>query len=323
MKNYLLSISILKYSIFAFIGSLVFIIFFTSKVYKSESVIDVNTNQTESFATSITNSFLPSVGTNDAFQVMLYLQSNESSNLLRKEYKVDKFFLKDEISFFSKFRDNRFQNFHNYLTNKISITSDGDSGTLTIATYAFVPQDAKSLNLSLVDITANFFNRKARLAAINSRSGKICELLLTNTSVIDMATNEINNIEPLIEINEVNSLNQLLINKAENFKEYCIRKINDTSKSLYDSNENSLNIPAFELRSINVEAAKNIITQIYEDSLGAISEAEYIDVIVEPVIPDKAESRLAVIISLIIFCITFLTLVAIKICIRLSDEFSF
>tara|TARA_A100001011_G_scaffold339852_1_gene371522 strand:+ start:161 stop:1129 length:969 start_codon:yes stop_codon:yes gene_type:complete len=320
MKAYILNIPVIKFSIYAFLSSFIFITFFTSPVYKSESVIDVSSNQAESFASSFTSSFLPSVSSNDAYQVMLYLESNEASNLLRKEYNIVDFFKRDHVSFFSKYKETRFNNFHEYFKNKLSIKTDGESSTLTISTYAFSPEDAKSFNLSLVDITANFFNRKTRLAAINSRSGKICELFLTNSGVIDLATNDLN-IKPLIEINEVNSLNELLINKAENFKDYCINKINSTDDTEALSDQGPLNIPAFEMRSINVEASKNIITKIYEDSMGVISEAEYIDVIVEPVIPDNEESKMAILKALIIFFVTYLLIVTLKISIRLTDEF--
>ena len=44
----------------------------------------------------------------------------------------------------------RFNNFHEYFKNKLSIKTDGESSTLTISTYAFSPEDAKSFNLSLV-----------------------------------------------------------------------------------------------------------------------------------------------------------------------------
>jgi hypothetical protein len=83
-----------------------------------------------------------------------------------------------------------------------------------------------------------------------------------------------------------------------------------------------INIPVFELRTINAQASKNIITEIYQDSMGVISEAEYIDVVAEPIDADKSESKLTFFISLIAYIITFLFLISIKIFIRLTDEFT-
>ena len=204
------------------------------------------------------------------------------------------------------------------MEGKLKISVDANSNTLVLETYAFSPEDAKLFNLSLVDLISDFLTKKARLAAINSRSGKICELYLANSGLIGLNINEIE-FESEALLDESSSLNKLLVNKADNFKEYCINKLNNPSVS--EGYEESLNIPAFELRAVNAEASKNIITEIYQDSFGIISESEYIDIVAEPVVADKPESKLTFLISIIVYAITFISLITVKIFIRLTDEF--
>jgi capsular polysaccharide biosynthesis protein len=320
VKNFILRISAPRISSIASIICAIFIIFFISPSYKSSSGLDVTSNGSNSFASSFTSSFISS-GDSDAFQVKLYLESNEASDILRNKYEIESFYLKDSISFFSKFRDPWYQNFHEYLERKINITVDSNSNTLLIDTFAFTPKEAKILNLSLVDLTSDFLNKKARLAAINSRSGKVCELYLANSGLIGLELNELK-FESETAINNVNSANQLLESKADSFKEYCLNKMNNSSNISGATDKAIINIPVFELRTINAQASKNIITEIYQDSMGVISEAEYIDVVAEPIDADKSESKLTFFISLIAYIITFLFLISIKIFIRLTDEFT-
>lgn len=298
----------------------IFIIFFTSFVYKSSSALDVTSNSSDSFTPSFASSFISSSGSSDAFQLKLYLESNEASNILRHKYEIESFYVKDSISFFSKFRDSWYEDFHSYLQKKLNITVDSNSNTLEIETFAFSPEEAKILNMSLVDITSNFLNKKARLAAVNSRSGKVCELFMANSGLVGLKLNELE-FETQTLAYQANSLNELLLKKADSFKEYCLNELNNRSNIEDSSDSKSLNIPAFELRSINAEASKNIITDIYRDSMSIISEAEYIDVISEPVIADKPESKSTFLMSVIVYVISFIFLITINIFIRLKDEF--
>lgn len=319
MREFFLNIAVPRVSLLSALVSSIFILSLTSSVYKSSSAIDVSSSGSDSFASSFTSSLVSSSGSSDAFQIKLYLESHEASNTLREKYEIENFFVKDDISFFSKFRNTWYQNFHEYLEGKLKISVDANSNTLLIETFAFSPEEAKLFNLSLVDIISDFLNKKARLTAVNSRSGKMCELYLANSGLIGLNINEIE-FESRVLFNESSSLNKLLIDKADSFRDYCVNKLNSPSNP-ETPNKESLNIPSFELRAINAEASKNIITEIYQDSIGIISEAEYIDIVAEPVIADKPESKMTILISLIVYAITFIALITIKIFIRLTDEF--
>jgi hypothetical protein len=320
MKTFLLNIPIAKLSFIVAVAALLFITFFITPTYKAESIIDVNNSEEGLTTSSLASSFIQNDASSDAYQVKLYLESNESIDLLKNSYEIDNYFKHENISYFSQYKSER-QNFYKYIENKINIIVDGESDTITIETHAYNRDDAKMFNLSVVDITANFFNRKARLAAINSRSGKICELFLANSGVIGLEIGDLDQ-EDQIEIDQINSLNDLLIIKAETYRDYCINRINNQT-DIESTNEYSLSIPAFELRTINAGALKNIISALYEDSMGIISEASYIDVIAEPVVADMPESKSSIVISIIVFFFSSLILITIKIFIRLTDEFNF
>ena len=321
MKSNFINISVSRVSLVIATITVVFIIFFTSFTYKSSSAIDVTSNNSDSFASSFASSFISSSGSSNAFQLKLYLESNEASNILRDKYEIENFYVKDSISYFSKFRDSWYQDFHVYLQKKLNISVDSNSNTLVIETLAFSSEEAKILNLSLVDIISDFLNKKTRLAAAYSRSGSVCELYMADSGLIGLNLNG-SQFESQTLVYEASTLNQLLTNKADNFKEYCINKLNNPSNVTGSKDNKSLNIPAFELRSINAEASKNILTQIYEDSMNIISEAKYIDVISEPVLAEKPESKLTFQIFILTYAITLIFLITIKISIRLADEFN-
>jgi hypothetical protein len=118
-------------------------------------------------------------------------------------------------------------------------------------------------------------------------------------------------------INDVSSANELLASKARKFQDFCISEFN-TNKNI--KNE-GLIIPDFELKSINANATKKIISDIYANSMDAVTEVDYMEIIVEPVLSTTPESKRIIILSLIVYALSTLTLLTLKIMIRLSNEF--
>jgi capsule polysaccharide export protein KpsE/RkpR len=100
MKQFFLNIAVPRISFLSAVVSSIFILSLTSSVYKSSSAIDVSSSGSDSFASSFTSSLISSSGSSDAFQIKLYLESHEASNILREKYEIENFFVKDDISFF-------------------------------------------------------------------------------------------------------------------------------------------------------------------------------------------------------------------------------
>jgi hypothetical protein len=309
-------LSVFRTSLVISLLTFCFIVIAITPVYKSKSIIDIAQDKNESF--SIATSLLSSNNSSEAFQVKLYLESNELSELYKSSYDVEELFANKNISYFSRYKENFFSTFHKYFQKKINVIVDADSDTLIIETFAYTPESAKNINLQLINITANFFNRKSRLAALNDRSSKFCELYFTNAGIINAnpPLGLLRN-DSLKIIDESLSANDLLSNKAKSFQDFCISEFN-MNKNI---NGQIVDIPDYELRTINAEASKKIIGDIYMTSMSAIAEVDYMQIIAEPVISTRPESRKALILSLLSFVFSTITLVSIKIIYRLSNEF--
>ena len=318
MKSLISNIALLKATVGAGLITALFITIFITPVYKSKSIIDVSRNETESVSSSIVSSILPSSGSQDAFQVKFYLESQEASDSFRKRVNVLNLFSNDKITFFSKYKEkSRWNSFHDYFQNKINILVDIDSNTLIIETFGFTAADAKNINLHLVDMTANFFNRKSRLASLNARSSKICELYTANTGVL-LSDEEINFPTDDGNVSQSSSANELLINKAEDYKNHCLDQLETNDAEI----ESFIKIPAYELKNINAEASKRIITDLYQKSMDTVSEADYMEIIAEPMISEKTESKRTFLLTILVMACLFTVLLGTKIIFRLSDEFT-
>tara|TARA_Y100001934_G_C12261571_1_gene730282 strand:+ start:377 stop:1333 length:957 start_codon:yes stop_codon:yes gene_type:complete len=317
MKKLILTFPIIKISLILSAFVFLFITFFTSPLYKSQSVIDVSLNESESISSSLVDSILPSSGANDAFQVKLFLESYEASSIFRDKLNIEELFVNDAISAFSRFRVNSRKNFHDYFQDKINILVDGDSNTLIIETYAFNPKDAKNINLNLINMTADFFNRKSKLASLNAKSNKICELYSANIGILDL---EGLKTDADFYVDGSQSANDLLVAKAEKYKDECLEQLEEAS--FENDKINFLNIPSFELKNINAEASKRIITDLYQKSMDAVSESDYMEIIVEPMVPDKPEDRRAWLFGILTFILVLICLISLRIIVKLSDEFN-
>lgn len=314
--NLILNIPIFKLSVFLSFLCYLFITFLTSPVFKSTSIIDVS-SENEQISTS--SSFLDSFGgtsAKDAFQLKSYLESKEASNFFEQNADIEKIFSNEEIKYLSRYRLNGSTSFHDYFIRKIDITIDADSNSVIISTDAFNASDALYINLELINMASEFFNRKARLSSINSKASKICELYSINSNILNIEPIEYEYDEKLVEKSE--SANELLILKSQNYRDFCLENFN----SRINSSENDLNLfPSFEIKNINAGASKQILADIYNDSLDSITSSNNIQIIAEPVKSDNYESLNRLVYCILVFAISFILLVTLKVVIRLRNEF--
>jgi hypothetical protein len=120
-----------------------------------------------------------------------------------------------------------------------------------------------------------------------------------------------------LAIDGVTSANELLASKARKFQDFCIKEFN-TNKNIKNA---GLIIPDYELKSINADATKKIISDIYSNSMDAVTEVDYMEIIVEPVVSSTPESKRIIILSILAFVLSTVVLLTIKIILRLSNEF--
>ncbi len=315
MKNLILKISIYKFSLFVGLTTALFINFFLSPQYKSQSIIDVSSDEAPLVATSLVSSFMSQGGSTISFQIKSFLESKESSKIIETKIDINEFFASDNVTFFSKYKKRKNNSFHEYLANKIKITIDSDSQAIFLETFAFKPNDALLLNLEIINMTVNYLNRSARLTSFNSKTNKVCDLYFINSDVLN---SEITFLEDSELPGKVDSANELLLAKALNFKEFCLENLEGRPEMpLQDTNL----FPSFELRSINADASKKVLTEIYEESLDSFASSNNIKIIAEPILAENQEDKNIFLLSLLAFLSTFVVLVGIRILIRLNEEF--
>lgn len=312
--NFMKSISILNFSFLAVLGTIIFLTLFVTPKYKSSSIIDVSIEDESLVSNSFLNNFVSSGGSSESFKIKLFLESEEASRSLQNTLDIKKIFANDDISYFSRYKGNI--TFHEYLQSIIDIKIDTDSNAVNINTYAFKKEDSLKLNLELINMVVNYLNRTARLSSFNSKTNRICDLYFINSDVLnnDAIFFEDDSKMP----NEATTANELLLRKALDFKQFCSENLDSESKSqLLESDL----FPSFELNKLNVDASKKVLSQIYEDSIGAFASSNNIKIIAEPMLAEDYENRNILLLSLLSFICSYILLLGLKILLRLTDEF--
>ena len=119
-------------------------------------------------------------------------------------------------------------------------------------------------------------------------------------------------------VEESKTATELLLSKSIRYKDMCIEKLTNEDDNIMDNIEV---FPSFELRNINAEASKQVLLEIYDKSLGTISTTSFLKIIAEPVTPIIQEKKNAFLLSLLVFAVSFISILSIKILLRLSDDF--
>lgn len=315
MKKFFMQIPTLKVSFLAFIVSIIFINFFISPSYKSQSILDISTEDDPISTGSIFDSFVSS-GPEDAFQLKSFLTSTEASLLFQEAFDIKKLFSNNEISFFSKYKQRKRSSFHDYYLSKVALTVDPDSNSLIIDTFAFDPVDALQINLQLINMSADFFNRKARMQSFNIKTSKICELYSINSDILNQDLVDFK--EDYSIVGEADSANDLLMTKSMRYKEECLNRLNTDDNDLKN---NSDIFPFFELKNINADASKQVLLEIYDKSLDSVTASNNLKIIAEPTKASVEEVKNITLYSILVFAVCFISILSLKILLRLNDEF--
>ena len=315
LKNFFLEISVFKTCTSIFFLTVLFLNIFITPQYKSTSIIDISDGEQPLLSTSILSTFVDSGGQSESFQLKLFLESLEASELLKSKINVDDFFGNTDISYFSRFYNNGENSFHDYLSSKINISVESESGAIVIDTFAFKKNQALTLNLEFINMTVNYLNRTARLTSFNSKISKVCDLYFINSDVLNYDTVLS---EDSITPENFTSANELLLAKALDFKEFCTNNLKSQDES--ELSQSGL-FPIVELKKLNADASKQVLSQIYEDSLGAFGSTNNIKIIAEPILPEDFESKNIFLYSFLSFAFSYIFLISLRIIFRLNDEF--
>ena len=315
MKSIFLNLPILRVSFFAFLGCVIFMNFFITPSFKSQSILDISSDDETISAGSVFDTFVSS-GPKDVYQLKAFLTSEEASGIFKDTLNTKKLFSRDDISFFSKYRQSRRNSFHDYFQKKIFLSIDSDSNALIVETFAFSPKEAQLINLQLINMSSDFFNRKARIQSLNIKTSKICELYSINSDILNLDDIDLDFDKELVLDSE--TANQLLLSKSLKYKELCLSRLEQDDKE----NEKTLDIfPFFELKNINADASKQVLLEIYDKSLDSVTASNNLRIIAEPIIPSTEEDKDILLYSILAFVITFITILSLRILLRLNQEF--
>ncbi len=315
MKNFFVSLSIPKISGLMLISCSLFMTFFISPSYKSQSILDIS-SEDESMSTNTLFDSIVTPGPQDAYQLKAFLSSNEASSIFEKNTDINKIYANEDITFFSRFRKNKRNSFHDFYLKKIFLSIDADSNALIIDTFAFSPEDAQFINLQLINMSADFFNRKARMQSFNIKTSKICELYSINSDILNLDMTDFDSDSELVSKSD--SANELLLSKSMRYKDLCLERLDESSE---DDQATSEIFPFFELKNINADASKQVLLEIYDKSLDSVTSSNNLKIIAEPITPTTAENKNIILYSILVFVITFITLLSMKILLRLNEEF--
>ncbi|MFW2446061.1 MAG: capsule biosynthesis protein [Qipengyuania pacifica] len=121
-------------------------------------------------------------GTEQASEILGYVQSRDALSDLSKRVDVRAAFSSPEADPFSRFplmyQSDSFENLYEYYRSRISATRDGETGLTVLKVEAFTPADAQTLNLGLLELSeelVNHLNQRVNFQAINEAEGRVQE----------------------------------------------------------------------------------------------------------------------------------------------------
>lgn len=315
MNKLLLRLSIHNTAIVFSLLTILFMIFFLSPSYKSESIFEVPGQSTEIASSGILGSFISAPSSN-SYLIKSFLESEESSEIFRNSINVESVFNNPEISYFSSYKSFLWKNsFHKYYLNQINVVVDNDTNAIVLSTKAFSPNEAYMINLEIINIVSDFLDRTSRLSSYNSKTQKICDLYYINA---DIWGDSSINLEYQTSI-ELTSANELLMQRSRDFKEFCENELEKIGNQ--ENLKNNKLFPIYEVKNINADASKKILTEMFEDSLNSVSASNQIKVIAEPILSSNSESKNIFLYVILVYFVTIISLLSIKAIIRLTSEF--
>ncbi len=310
-KYPILSISLLVSFIF-----LSYLYIFSSSKYKSSSIISISYESSSPSISSlgIVSNLLGSGIDQSIDDLKNYLESDEASVNLSNLIDVDRMFSSSEIDYFSRYKPNSRLSFKDYLENIINLKSDGGK-TLEIETFAFSPEDAYRLNLAIILMSSNYFDKRQNLSSKVALIQNLCQYDISSEGI------NIQNLDTLdlgiqikeADISESLSANDLLFQKAELFNEFCINK---KGKDL-----NTIKIPEDILRTVNSNTLQQLISEIYKNSISMVTMSNAIDVIAEPIKSKKPINKFIALRTIIVLFFSILFFTTVRIILNLKDDF--
>jgi capsule polysaccharide export protein KpsE/RkpR len=302
-----------------------YLLIFLSPVYKSDIVLEIDSDSSGPSGLEIG---LFSAGgsisgsSSELFKLKTYLESSVASSKYKKIIDTENFFSRWSIDFFSKYKPWAYS-FNEYYNDKIiEVDVLSESGALLISVYGFKPEEALQSSLAILLIVDSFFQDRLRINSKLKRLNKECELgiiqstLFNNNNVFESGGLE------NFPIENFNSAYDLLTYLAEKAANICQDYVQNEDTANNSPDNKQINLPSNIIRELNYSSLKDAISNYYLDSLNILRNSNYISLIAEPQLPQKAESKGVIFSGIIVLIFNFLVFLTIRIILRLRRDFS-
>ena len=289
------------------------LVFFVDSKYKSSSIINITDIET---SPNIQNSIISSFVTDSPeslYQLKEFFESENGFNELNNLIDFNEAYGNRNIKYFSRLGTLYNSNSEKYYKKMLTFTILSDSSSIMINSYGFDPENSYRLNLVLINIASEFFDRRDRLAASIALAKKRCELKISESQDINDVT--IYNQNQKIDFESFDSAYAMIYEKSKQFYQSCID---------YDVVEDplSLKLPKSTLIDVKSFTSQQLIGEIFDSKMDSLTITDKISIVAEPQKPTRPEDKRVLIISIIVFLISYITMITIRIVAKLKEEFS-
>lgn len=296
--------------------------FYISPKYDSESIISVSSGDSGSVSSALgfVSSFLGSGIDQSIGDLKAYLESDNAAEDIQEIIDITSIYSKKNIDFFSRYRPDSDKKLKEYLKKNIVLKAD-TSGNLIINTSAFKPDDALKVNLAVIMLSSNYFDKRQTLSSKLAMQKHICQFELSKDGFPEI------NIKNLLKedkkesirrlnIDDYKSANTMLLSKADLYMNLC--------QPILDKNLNTdIGIPANTLRDLNNESIKQLIGNIYSNSISTLTMSDAIEILAEPTLNKKSKNKEIILNSIIVFIFSIMFSTTVRIISKLRYDFRF
>ena len=121
-------------------------------------------------------------GREQASEIIGYLRSRDALSDLSKQVDVRSAYTSPEADFLSRFplihQGGSFEDLYSFYTSMTTVSSDAETGLTVLSVKAFTPEEARSLNLGLLDLSeglVNSLNQRVNSTAIEEAEERVLE----------------------------------------------------------------------------------------------------------------------------------------------------
>jgi len=289
------------------------LVFFVDNKYKSSSIINITDLET---SPNIQNSIISSFVTDSPeslYQLKDFFESENGFNELNNLIDFNELYGNGSIKYFSRLGTFYNSDPEKYYKKMVTFSILTDSSSIIINSYGFDPENSYRLNLVLINIASEFFDRRDRLAASIALAKKRCELKISESQDINEVT--IYNQNQKIDFDSFDSAYTMIYEKSKQFYQSCID---------YDVIDDplSLKLPKSTLIDVKSYTSQQLIGEIFDSKMDSLTITDKISIVAEPQKPTLPEDKRVLVISTIVFLFSYITMITIWIIAKLKEEFS-